>query len=56
MDVRDGDVAEFQALYEAKFGIKLDYIEARAKLTLLVRQIEIVYQPVTQAQVDAIIE
>lgn len=49
MNITDKDIDEFQQLYHEKFGIELNRIEARQKLTLFVRQMEIVYQPATQA-------
>lgn len=50
MDIRKSDVAEFQALYKAHTGEELDYQSAYKKLCLLVRQMEIVYQPITKKQ------
>lgn len=52
MDITKKDIAEFQALYMEKFGITLDNQEAYKKLTLLVRQMEIVYQPITKQQYE----
>jgi hypothetical protein len=42
----DEDVMEFQELYAAKFGIQIDKDSAYKKLTVLVRQMEIIYQPI----------
>lgn len=52
--VTQTDINEFQALYEARFGIRLEPFEARAKLELLVRQMELVYRPVTRRQLESI--
>lgn len=48
----DSDIAEFKKLYKEKFNIELDDITARQKLSLLVRQMEIIYQPITEQQVE----
>lgn len=52
MELLDSDIAEFKALYKAKTGIELDDHEARRQLSLLVRQMEIVYQPITKKQFE----
>jgi len=52
MDITKKDVTEFQGLYKKKFGIELDYQEAYKKLALLVRQMEIIYQPITKQQYE----
>jgi hypothetical protein len=44
--ITDEDVTEFQSLYEDKFGTPIDKDSAFKKLTVLVRQMEIVYQPI----------
>ncbi len=51
--ITDADVDEFQGLYEKRFGVAIDRDEAYKKLTLLVRQIEIIYQPITASQYEA---
>lgn len=50
MNITKADVAEFQALYKARTGNDLDNQAAYEKLTKLVRQVEIVYQPITKGQ------
>jgi hypothetical protein len=55
MKLLDSDIKQFQSLYVKYFDQVLNEDEARAKLTLLVRQIEIIYQPITQAQYDAFV-
>ncbi len=52
MNITDKDITEFQALYKARFGKDIDRTEARDKLSKLVRQMEIVYQPITKEQSD----
>jgi hypothetical protein len=50
MKLLDSDTKKFKELYVKHFNIELDDIEARTKLSLLVRQMEIVYQPITEQQ------
>lgn len=50
MHITEEDVTEFQQLYKNKLGLEIDRQTARQKLTLLVRQMEIVYQPITKEQ------
>lgn len=52
MYITDKDIAEYKALYEARFGKVIDSTEARGQLSKLVRQMEIVYQPITKEQFD----
>ncbi len=54
MDIKPADIADMQKLYKKHFGIELDYDTAYRKLTMLVRQMELVYQPITKKQADAI--
>jgi hypothetical protein len=53
MELTDTDLSKFQALYRGYFNIELDRDTAYRKLSALVRQMELVYQPITQAQLDA---
>ena len=46
----DTDIEKMQMLYKKHFGIELDKDEARMKLSLLVRQMELVYVPITAEQ------
>lgn len=48
--ITDSDVAEYQSLYEKQFGRPIEKQEAFIQLSILVRQMEIVYQPITVAQ------
>ena len=52
MHINEADITEFQELYKSKLGLQIDRQTAREKLTLLVRQMEIVYQPITKKQYD----
>ncbi|HUD07537.1 MAG TPA: hypothetical protein VMQ52_00435 [Candidatus Saccharimonadales bacterium] len=52
MKLLNSDIKQFQALYIKHFNQVLSDDDARAELTLLVRQMEIVYQPITVAQFD----
>ncbi len=54
MDIRKSDVAKFQTLYKARTGIELDYQSAYEQVCKLVRMVEIVYQPITKKQFDAL--
>jgi hypothetical protein len=47
----DADIEEFKNLYQAKFNIVLKDNQARVKLSMLLRQIEIIYQPVKRAAI-----
>lgn len=51
----NADITKFKKLCKEKFDIDLDDHEARHKLSLLVRQMEIVYQPITEAQLQDLI-
>ena len=50
--ITDANIIEFQELYEKRFGTAIDRDVAYKKLTLLVRQIEITYQPITKSQYE----
>lgn len=52
MVLTNKDIKDFQGLYKKHFDIELDNETARFELTLLVRQMEIVYQPITVSQFD----
>jgi hypothetical protein len=44
--VEDKDIANFKRLYSARFGVELDDEMARRKLIALLKQMEVVYQPI----------
>ena len=46
----DADIRKMQVLYSKHFGIQLDKDEARNKLDLLVRQVQLTYRPITNIQ------
>lgn len=48
----DSDISKFQTLYLKYFDLAIDGKQARAELSLLVRQLEIIYQPITVSQFD----
>lgn len=50
--INDTDVQEFQRLYQKRFGKPIEHDEAYKSLTLLVRQMEIIYQPITISQYE----
>jgi hypothetical protein len=52
MDISSADIKECQRLYMKHYGIKLSDKMARIKLSMLVRQMEIVYAPVTAKEVS----
>lgn len=52
MELTDTDLSKFQALYRSYFSMELDRDTAYRKLSALVRQMELVYQPITQAQLE----
>jgi hypothetical protein len=52
IDITAKDVEEFQSIYKQKFGKNIDSIMARKKLTLLVRQMQIVYKPIKKEQLE----
>ena len=52
MEFTTADIKQFQGLYVKYFNIKLTDNMARVKLMMLVRQMEIAYQPITQEQFD----
>jgi hypothetical protein len=51
----DADITKYQKLYKARFGKDIDRHTAREQLSKLVRQMEIVYQPITVEQVEDLI-
>jgi hypothetical protein len=50
--VDEKDIVKFKELYAARFGIEIDDKAARRKLTILVKQMEIVYQPIRRADAE----
>jgi hypothetical protein len=50
--LRTSDVNKFQTLYAKHFDQRLDVDEAHSELTLLVRQLSIIYQPISAPQLE----
>lgn len=49
-DVTEKDVQKLKVLYKSLLGIELDAETAYRKAHLLLRQMELVYQPITKQQ------
>ena len=54
--VTPADVREFQRLYTKRFGVDISTNDARTKLELLVRQLELIYRPISKKQLQSINE
>lgn len=54
--ITDKQLAEFKALYKKRFGEELTDQEAMAKATKLVRLMEIIYRPLTKADLEMVEE
>ncbi len=52
MKLTNSDIRQFQDLYAKHFGIELNKHEASLKLSLLVKQLEVIYRPITKGQFD----
>lgn len=52
MKITRNDTIEFAALYQERFSVSLSKEQARSKLELLVKQVELVYQPITIEQLN----
>lgn len=44
------DITKYKSLYKQRFGVVLTDKVAEDQLTRLVRQVEVIYQPITRAQ------
>ncbi len=55
-DITSKDVMWVQEQYRSRFGVELDSETAMRKLHLLVRQMHVLYQPITKAQAGQINE
>ena len=53
-EITEWDIAEFRKLYTEKFGMEIDDQTARKKLSMLVRQMEAIYRPITKEQITDI--
>lgn len=54
--ITDTDVLEFMALYKKQFGEDISFQDARDQATKLVRLMQIVYQPITVEEYEAVKE
>lgn len=52
MELTTKDILKFQQLFKARFNVDVDQETARRKLSSLVRQMELVYRPVSKDQLD----
>jgi hypothetical protein len=52
MDFTTADIKKFKKLYKEHFNMRLTDKLARLKLAMLVRQLEIIYQPITKQQLS----
>lgn len=52
MRLLGSDIKKFKMLYSHHFGEMLDDKEAQHELALLVRQCELIYQPITLTELD----
>ena len=50
----DDQIAEFKRLYKQRFGHDLTSTEAHDRGMSLLRIVRFVYQPITQAEIDAL--
>ena len=52
MEITEKDITKYQKLYKSHFGKDIDRHSAREQLSKLVRQMELVYQPITKQQLE----
>jgi len=50
MQLPESKIRQFQDLYKKRFGIELTKEQALEKGLILIRQMELVYQPITKQQ------
>lgn len=56
LTISEDDVATFRSIYKKRFDTKLNEEQARKKLALIVRQMEMIYQPITSQQLTELEE
>lgn len=56
MKLLESDIKEFQKLCKKHFGEDVNENDARRELTFLVRQMEILHQPITREQFNSYLE
>jgi len=54
MQLTDGDILKFQALYKSEFGMEISREDAYEKGIKLLRLMSIVYQPMTEKEYEQI--
>ena len=54
MSISDVHIAEFQALYQKRFGREISKEDASVKGAKLLRLMSLVYRPMTQAEFEAV--
>lgn len=54
MQPTNEQIAEFKQIYKKRFGHDLTSAEAHEKGMSLIRIVSFVYQPITQAEIDAL--
>lgn len=50
MQLPESKIRQFQVLYKKRFGIELSKEQALEKGLILIRQMQIIYQPITKEQ------
>ncbi len=50
MELTDQQIEQFQQLYKTRFGIDINYEDAKSRGLKLVRLVKLVYQPITKEQ------
>lgn len=50
MQLPESKIRQFQDLYKKRFGIELSKEEALEKGLILIRQMELIYRPITKEQ------
>jgi len=50
MQLPESKIRQFQDLYKKRFGVELSKEEALEKGLILLRQMELIYQPITKEQ------
>jgi hypothetical protein len=55
MELLNSDIIKYQKQYKAQFGKDIDNHTAREQLSKLVRQMEVVYQPISVHDLEELI-
>lgn len=54
MTPTDEQIIEFKRLYKKRYGFDMTSVEARERGMSLLRIVRFAYQPITQAEIDAL--